>query len=73
MYFISLVIEARVMSTYYHRSLYVSNLLSSQRKFLSRYDWKFKDYAPGNQTTGIKCGPKRYKEPYKKLKKMDST
>lgn len=72
MYFVSLIIEARVMSTY-QKSLYVSNLLSAQRKFLSRYNWEFKDYAPGNQTTGIKCGPKRYNASYKKLKKMDNT
>ena len=59
--------------TTHQKSLSVSNLLSSQRKFLSRYNWEFKDYSSGNQTTGIKCGPKRYKEPYKKLKKMDNT
>ena len=32
-------------------------------------NWEFKDYAPGNQTTGIKCGPKRYNASDKKLKK----
>ena len=59
--------------TTYQKSLSVSNLFSSQRKFLPRYNWEFKDYASGNQTTGIKCGPKRYNASYKKLKNMDNT